>query len=36
MYIKTVNAVSKYKCIVMRSNDPGKVNRGKDIVPSTS
>ena len=29
MYIKTVNTDSKYKCIVMRGNDPGRVNRGK-------
>ena len=29
MYIKTVNTDSKYKCIVMRGNDPGRVNRGE-------
>ena len=29
MHIKTVNTDSKYKCIVMRGNDPGRVNRGK-------
>ena len=29
MYIKTVNIDSKYKCIVMRGNDPSRVNRGK-------
>ena len=29
MHIKTVNTHSKYKCIVMRDNDPGRVNRGK-------
>ena len=29
MYIKTVNTDSKYKCIVMRGNDPGRVNKGK-------
>ena len=29
MHIKTVNIDSKYKCIVMRGNDPGRVNRGK-------
>ena len=29
MHIKTVNTHSKYKCIVMRGNDPGRVNRGK-------
>ena len=30
MHIKIVNTHSKYKCIVMRGNDPGKVNRGKE------
>ena len=30
MHIKTVNTYSKYKCIVMRGNDLGKVNRGKE------
>ena len=29
MHIKTVNTHDKYKCIVMRGNDPGRVNRGK-------
>ena len=29
MHIKTVNTHGKYKCIVMRGNDPGMVNRGK-------
>ena len=29
MHIKTVISDSKYKCIVMRGNDPGRVNRGK-------
>ena len=29
MHIKTVNTHSKYKCIVMRGNDPSRVNRGK-------
>ena len=29
MHIKTVNTHSKYECIVMRGNDPGRVNRGK-------
>ena len=29
MHIKTVNTDSKYKCIVMRGNDPSRVNRGK-------
>ena len=29
MHIKTVNTNSKYKCIVMRGNDPSRVNRGK-------
>ena len=29
MHIKTVNTDSKYKCIVMRGNDPGRINRGK-------
>ena len=29
MHIKTVNTDSKYKCIVMRSNDLGRVNGGK-------
>ena len=24
MYIKTANTDSKYKCIVMRGNDPGR------------
>ena len=29
MDIKIVNTHNKYKCIVMRGNDPGRVNRGK-------
>ena len=29
MHIKTVNTDSKYKCIVMRGNDPSKVDRGE-------
>ena len=29
MHIKTVNTDSKYKCIVMRGNDPGRVDKGK-------
>ena len=29
MYIKSVNTDSKYKCIIVRGNDPSKVNRGK-------
>ena len=29
MHIKTVNTYGKYKCIVMRGNDPGRVNKGK-------
>ena len=29
MHIKTVNTDRKYACIVMRGNDPGRVNRGK-------
>ena len=29
MHIKNVNTHSKYKCIVMRGNDPGRVDRGK-------
>ena len=29
MHIKTIDTQSKYKCIVMRDNDPGRVNRGK-------
>ena len=29
MHIKTVNTDSKYKCIVMRGDDPGRVDRGK-------
>ena len=29
MHIKTINTDSKYKCIVMRGNDPSGVNRGK-------
>ena len=29
MHIKNVNTDSKYKCIVTRGNDPGRVNRGK-------
>ena len=29
MYIKTVNTDSKYKCIVMRCNDPSRVDRGE-------
>ena len=29
MHIKTVNTHSKYEYIVMRGNDPGRVNRGK-------
>ena len=28
MYIKTVNTDNKYKCIVMRSNDPSRVDGG--------
>ena len=36
MHIKTINTNSKHKCIVMRGNDLGRVNRGKDIGPSTS
>ena len=35
MHIKTVNTHSKYKCIVMRGNESGRVDRGKDIRPST-
>ena len=27
MHIKTINTNSKYKCIVMRGNDPSRVNR---------
>ena len=30
MHIKTVNAHSKYECIVMRGNDPSRINRGKE------
>ena len=29
MHIKTVNTNSKYKCIVMRGNDLGRVDRGE-------
>ena len=29
MHIKTANTHSKYKCIIMRDNDPSRVNRGK-------
>ena len=29
MHIKTINTDSKYKCIVMRGDDPGRVDRGK-------
>ena len=29
MHIKIVNTHSKYKCIVMRGNEPGRANRGK-------
>ena len=29
LYIKTVNTDSKYKCILMRGNDSGRVNKGK-------
>ena len=29
MHIKTVNTHGKYKCILMRGNDPSRVNRGK-------
>ena len=29
MYIKTINTNSKYKCIVMRGNDPSRVDRGE-------
>ena len=29
MHIKIVNTHGRYKCIVMRVNDPGRVNRGK-------
>ena len=29
MYIKTVNTDSKYKCIVMRGNDPSRVDKGE-------
>ena len=29
MYIKIVNIDSKYKCIVMRGNNPSRVYRGK-------
>ena len=32
MHIKTVNTHSKYKCIVMRGNDKGRVNRGKGYL----
>ena len=35
MHIKTISTHSKYECIVMRGNDPGRFNRGKDIGPST-
>ena len=31
MHIKTVNTDSKYKCIVMRGNDLGRVDRGERI-----
>ena len=34
MYIKIVNTDSKYKCIIMRGNNPNRVYRGKDIGPS--
>ena len=30
MHIKNVNTNSKYKCIVIRGNDPGRVDRGKE------
>ena len=30
MHIKTVNTHRKYECIVMRGNDLGRVNRGKE------
>ena len=29
VYIKTVDTDSKYKCIVMRGNDPSRVDRGE-------
>ena len=29
MYIKVVNTDSKYKCIIMRGNNPSKVYRGE-------
>ena len=29
MYIKIVNTDSKYKCIVMRGNNPSRVYRGE-------
>ena len=29
MYIKTINTHSKYECIIMEGNDPGRVNKGK-------
>ena len=29
MHIEIVNTLSKYECIMVRSNDPGRVNRGK-------
>ena len=29
MHIKIVNTDKKYDCIVIRGNDPGRVNRGK-------
>ena len=30
MYIKIVNNDSKYKCIVMRGNNPSRVYRGEE------
>ena len=32
MHIKTVNTHNKYKCIIMRGNDPSRVNRGKGYL----
>ena len=29
MYIKIVNTDNKYKCIVMRGNDPSRIDRGE-------
>ena len=29
MHIKTINTDSKYKCIIMRGNDPGRVAKGE-------